>query len=307
MRTFLPANLTVRTGIDFLWRLSLGTAMLLAASGSALARDCPGHGQAVFSACVRGVDRYLGRHLDKYEGERQGQENQFAISACTMAKSFAVDTCNKGEQIEPAAQTCEGRATSLIALPYGACVVLKDQQAKKFPLLPPGELNEICVGLAANGRRILVDECRQAAGKTAEAPRAQPKQVDNNLQVQLRPSARAEGDPDLGDLLRSADRRRALQRLLEIQPKGTVPAWVEEYLRTSNGVVGGGKRLAVGGATYDFASVCEPHNCGGNTLAVLFAPDESAAWAILEVNGERTYLGDPGLVARSALDAGFER
>jgi hypothetical protein len=85
--------------------------------------------------------------------------------------------------------------------------------------------------------------------------------------------------------------------------KQTVP-WLQEYLRTKNGVDNPGQAITVAGKPYELYEVCQPHNCAGNFLYVLFVPGGRAATALLTVDGtDAQFFGAPDDDQKNALKA----
>jgi Inhibitor of vertebrate lysozyme (Ivy) len=62
-----------------------------------------------------------------------------------------------------------------------------------------------------------------------------------------------------------------------------------------------GRGVAAG--RYELYAVCEPHNCGGNFVYTLFAPDGGKAWALLTRDGGNyRFFGAPDQAQRSLLE-----
>lgn len=105
--------------------------------------------------------------------------------------------------------------------------------------------------------------------------------------------------PDLFGQLKKPAYRGALTAILRGR---NVAPWVKVFLATGNGVVSPGKTLEIGGRPYEQYDVCEPHNCGGNFLYVLFTPGGAKAWALLTVSGSKAgFYGNPDRAQQQAL------
>ena len=80
--------------------------------------------------------------------------------------------------------------------------------------------------------------------------------------------------------------------------------WLQVYLRTKNGVDNPGQAITVAGKPYELYEVCQPHNCAGNFLYVLFVPGGRAATALLTVDGSNSeFFGNPDDDQKNALQA----
>jgi hypothetical protein len=81
----------------------------------------------------------------------------------------------------------------------------------------------------------------------------------------------------------------------------SAPEWVADFAASSDGVVTPSEDLAIGGETYTYASLCQPHDCAANKLGVVFSPDGSAAWALLTEGSATRLLGSPDDAVAAAL------
>ena len=113
--------------------------------------------------------------------------------------------------------------------------------------------------------------------------------------------ARSAADlPYLYEQLKKPAYKASLTALLRGQAK--LPPWVGAFLKTSNGVATPGAAVPVGGQTLELYAVCEPHNCGGNFLYVLYAPGGGQAWALVTKDGQViAMLGNPDPAHQKAL------
>ena len=116
----------------------------------------------------------------------------------------------------------------------------------------------------------------------------------------------AEALPYLFEQLKTPSYKASLATILRGQKK--LPPWIGVFLRTKNGVASPGTSVTVQGAAFELYSVCEPHNCGGNFLYVLYARGGSHAWALVTKNGEVfAVLGNPSPAQRRALMAAMQQ
>ena len=87
-----------------------------------------------------------------------------------------------------------------------------------------------------------------------------------------------------------------------------LPAWVKTFAKTMNGTAFPSEDFTVNGAPGVYAGVCKPHECGGNTLYVIFSINGNPAWGLLEETGEDNVtktrlLGHPDKEIADALRA----
>jgi hypothetical protein len=112
-------------------------------------------------------------------------------------------------------------------------------------------------------------------------------------------SAFAQG-PYLFDLLEDARYRSSFDAMLAAEQN--LPDWLLEFSRTMNGVASPSREVWMAGNEFRYAWVCQPHNCGGNELHILFAPDAERAWALLIIGGsEERWLGRPDEYVEAAI------
>lgn len=81
-----------------------------------------------------------------------------------------------------------------------------------------------------------------------------------------------------------------------------MPDWVAEFTQTGNGVVTPATSLTINGSRYIKAWVCQPHNCGGNEVRVLFSTDGSTAWGLMLVQDGYIWLNNPPPPLRNELE-----
>ena len=112
--------------------------------------------------------------------------------------------------------------------------------------------------------------------------------------------------PYLFELLEIEGYRKGFSAMLAREQN--LPAWVKSFAKTMNGVAFPSEDITVDGALDVYAGVCKPHDCGGNTLYVIFANGGDPAWGLLEETGAdnvtRTrLLGHPDEAMADALTA----
>lgn len=80
--------------------------------------------------------------------------------------------------------------------------------------------------------------------------------------------------------------------------------WLKEYLKNRNGVDTPAETRVVGGKTYEFYTICQPHNCPGNGLYIFFEQAGTNAWALFtKDNGTSRFFGNPDMEMQAALRA----
>ena len=82
------------------------------------------------------------------------------------------------------------------------------------------------------------------------------------------------------------------------------------WMRMLNGTSGPLKDVEVDGAQAVLFWMCEPHNCGGNELAVLARKDGKRATALLQstdyTSGKRIFLGKPSETETAILASALQ-
>ncbi len=120
------------------------------------------------------------------------------------------------------------------------------------------------------------------------------------LSFPLTTAAVAKDGPYLFEQLKKPEYSKTLNALLAHE-KNLEP-WVKDYLKTQNGVDSPSQARTVQDKSYELYQVCQPHNCGGNFLHVLFVPGGSKAWALFtKDDGTSRFFGDPGAEIQAAL------
>jgi Inhibitor of vertebrate lysozyme (Ivy) len=80
--------------------------------------------------------------------------------------------------------------------------------------------------------------------------------------------------------------------------------WLKEYIKNRDGVDAPGETRVIGEKTYDFYSICQPHNCPGNVIYVLFDQGGSHAWAFFtKDDGTSRFFGNPDMEMQTVLKA----
>jgi hypothetical protein len=81
-----------------------------------------------------------------------------------------------------------------------------------------------------------------------------------------------------------------------------VAPWLLGYLRDRDGVDIPGRILNVSGQQYELYWVCEPHNCGGSFIKILFLPGGKKAFVLfIDGENEHRFFGNPDQHERDIL------
>ena len=117
------------------------------------------------------------------------------------------------------------------------------------------------------------------------------------------PAAPAAQQSQLGPYLYEQLEKPAYKATFMALFKGEqVEPWLREYLKDRNGVDVPMETRTHGGTTYEFYQVCQPHNCGGNFLYVLFEAGGAHAWAMLTKDEAVVgFYGHPDAAMQAAL------
>ena len=103
----------------------------------------------------------------------------------------------------------------------------------------------------------------------------------------------------LWDIITKPTYKHSLNEIVAHQP---LDPWVRGLLTGDDGVSGPGKTVSVGSAGFELYNACQPHNCGGNFLYVLFSPGGTQAWAVFTKDGRIVrYYGHPDAVRQKVL------
>jgi hypothetical protein len=78
--------------------------------------------------------------------------------------------------------------------------------------------------------------------------------------------------------------------------------WLKGCLKESNGVETPYKTLIIGNKKYELYEICEPHNCAGKSLYVIFQPGGTHAWALFtKDDGTSRFFGNPDKKMQAAF------
>lgn len=78
--------------------------------------------------------------------------------------------------------------------------------------------------------------------------------------------------------------------------------WLARYIKGGNGVDTPREIRCFGKSTYELYKVCEPHNCSGNFIYVLFAKKGAQAWGLFtKDDGASRFFGKPDDGIKSTL------
>jgi Inhibitor of vertebrate lysozyme (Ivy) len=115
----------------------------------------------------------------------------------------------------------------------------------------------------------------------------------------------AAGAADLPYLSERLSRNPTYNKTLLNLLKGkSITPWLREYLANYNGVDTPGKLISVGKKPYEIYQVCEPHNCPGNFIYVLYDVGGERAVALLTIEDRDFRLfGNPNASEKDALFA----
>ncbi|MFK8249981.1 Ivy family c-type lysozyme inhibitor [Ancylobacter terrae] len=103
----------------------------------------------------------------------------------------------------------------------------------------------------------------------------------------------------LFDVVKAAPYRDSYERL--VAPLRKTARWVVG----AQGVGGASVNVNVDGRAFEVFSLCQPHDCHDNRLAVLFSADARQAYGAFRTPKGTTYLGKPDPVQQRALEGGF--
>jgi len=117
------------------------------------------------------------------------------------------------------------------------------------------------------------------------------------------PPAMAQDGPYLPDLMKQPAYLAAWKTMVAGEK---LPAWVNTFTKTQNAVAAPVKTIPVAGQAYTLGWICEPHNCGGNEVYALFAPNARQAWALLIVDEKQEWLGKPDEAVKAAILSGVQ-
>ena len=114
------------------------------------------------------------------------------------------------------------------------------------------------------------------------------------------PVAAGEDGPYLFEQLKKPAYRASFNALF--QGQNQLEPWLKGYIKTGNGVDVPSSSLVINGQPYSLHEVCQPHNCPGNVLYVLFTPAGSRAYALFtKDDGSHCFFGAPDASLQEAL------
>lgn len=114
------------------------------------------------------------------------------------------------------------------------------------------------------------------------------------------PASASEDGPYLFEQLKQPAYLTSFKALFHGQTQ--LEPWLAGYIRTRNGVDIPATPLVINGQAYSLHEVCQPHNCPGNVLYVLFTPAGERAYALFtKDDGSRRFFGAPDTGLQEAL------
>ena len=114
------------------------------------------------------------------------------------------------------------------------------------------------------------------------------------------PAFAAEGEYLFDTLKQHPAYKAAYARMTAGQPG--MPDWA----LTARAVATPSTVLNLNGVEYEFHQICKPHDCGDNSMEVMFAPGGAAAWGLLRERGAKRFLGNPDAPKRIALEGALQ-
>ena len=92
-------------------------------------------------------------------------------------------------------------------------------------------------------------------------------------------SAYAQNDLTVSDLAKNTDTKAAFQKMIG---KQKLPEWVMQ-----NGTSSPTKYVEINGKKYWVLNSCKPHDCGSQSIAVLYSPGSKTLSGVFSTNNER--------------------
>ena len=119
-------------------------------------------------------------------------------------------------------------------------------------------------------------------------------------------AAAAASEVYLTDAIKSPAYAQALGRLLK--SAGHLPEWTSQLLNRRGDYVGTPvDHVTIAGTRYELFNACKAHDCDGNRIEVMFAPNGTQAWGAILIDGKAvSYLGAPSAAQQSALKAAVQ-
>ena len=116
--------------------------------------------------------------------------------------------------------------------------------------------------------------------------------------------AQAPEGPYLPDLMTDKPAYLAAWKAMVAGEK--LPKWVNTFTKTQGAVAAPVTTVPVAGQPYTLGWICKPHDCGGNEVYALFAPEARQAWGLLISDGKRSWLGKPDAAVQAAILSGVQ-
>ncbi|WP_158007352.1 Ivy family c-type lysozyme inhibitor [Methyloceanibacter stevinii] len=116
--------------------------------------------------------------------------------------------------------------------------------------------------------------------------------------------AQAPEGPYLPDLMK--EQPAYLTAWKEMVAGEKLPAWVDTFTKTQGAVATPVKTIPVAGQPHTLGWICKPHDCGGNEVYVLFAPEARQAWGLMISDDKRRWLGNPDAAVQAAIESGVQ-
>jgi hypothetical protein len=108
--------------------------------------------------------------------------------------------------------------------------------------------------------------------------------------------------PYLFQQLDHAAYRNSFNALFHGEPD--LAPWLRRYLNKRDGVDTPGQIVTAAGENYELYEVCQPHNCPGNYIYVLFSRGGHKAWALFtREGGDYRFFGKPNAQQQALLTA----
>ena len=111
-------------------------------------------------------------------------------------------------------------------------------------------------------------------------------------------TARADGPPDISEVLKRPAYRSAYEEMLKDR-KG-LPEWMATADRVADSTTSAGSVRVIDGREVQVFEMCKPDDCGRTGLVVMFSKDGETAKGFLSDDKE-TFLGDPTPSEKVAL------
>ena len=106
--------------------------------------------------------------------------------------------------------------------------------------------------------------------------------------------------PYLFQQLDNVTYRHSFDALFRGEPN--LAPWLRRYLKKRDGVDTPGEIVTAPGENYELYEVCQPHNCPGNFIYVLFSAGGHKAWALFtRKGGDYRFFGRPDAPQQALL------